>query len=209
MTEVIKDHAIYVKATVNSVLGQTLADPISRSWRRCIQEYGLDPTDMPDIAIVSTSELRERQERLADLLAISRSELRNLYEQIAGSGFAVMIVDLDAVILDFIADRELVDSFSKLGLVIGGKWDERSQGTNAMGTCLFEKEPLVVHQSDHFVPRNVGITCSSAPICDHKGDVIAVLNAAGRSEVAQRHTLALVNTSARTIENLLFLNCFK
>ncbi|TAL76459.1 MAG: sigma-54-dependent Fis family transcriptional regulator [Beijerinckiaceae bacterium] len=209
MTEVIKDHAIYVKATVNSVLGQTLADPISRSWRRCIQEYGLDPADMPDVAIVPASDLQERQEHLADLLAISRSELRNLYEQIAGSGFAVMIADSDAVILDYIADLELVDSFSKLGLVIGGNWDEHSQGTNAIGACLFEKEPLVVHQSDHFVARNIELTCSSAPICDYKGHVVAVLNAAGRSEVAQRHTLALVNTSARMIENSFFLNCFK
>jgi sigma-54 dependent transcriptional regulator, acetoin dehydrogenase operon transcriptional activator AcoR len=209
MTDEIENHAVYVKLTVSSVLGQTLADPISRSWRRCIHDYALDPANSPDIAVLNGAELRNYREELANVLAISNSEVRNLYEQIAGSGFGVMIADRHGVIIDYVSDPDLKDSFAELGLCNGGIWDERSQGTNAIGTCLLEKEPIVVHQKDHFLPRNLPLTGSAAPIYDQHGEVVAVLSAAARYELAQRHTLALVNTSARTIENRLFLDSFK
>src|SRR5690606_11549319 len=124
MRDLISDHAAYVKVTVNSVLGQTLTDPVSRSWRRCIHELGLDPGRAPKISLVKGKDLRARQERQADILAISKSELRSLYDQIAGSGFAVMIADADAVILDVVADEDLMDMFLKHGMCLGAKWDE-------------------------------------------------------------------------------------
>ena len=205
----VNDHAAYVKATVNSVLGQTLTDPISHSWRRCVRELKLDPSCPPEVAVINEKEQRLRQEKLHDVLAIARPEVRNLYEQIAGSGFAVMMADPDGVILEYVCDPGLTESFAERGLCVGGLWDEAHQGTNAMGTCLLEKEPLIVHQKDHFLPRNISLTCSGAQIFSHDGTLISVLNASGRSQVAQRHTLALVNTSARTVENLLFLHSFR
>jgi len=203
------NHAAYVKLTVNSVLGRTLADPISRSWRRCIEQYELDPEHEPNVAIVETRDLQARQSQLLDVLTISKPELTNLYEQIAGSGFAICIACPDGVLLEHIADAEVSADFEKLGMCTGGVWNERTQGTNAIGTCLIDKDPLLVHERDHFLPRNISFTSAAAPIFDHQGEILAVLNASGRSEVAQRHTLALVNTGARTIENRLFLHSFK
>jgi sigma-54 dependent transcriptional regulator, acetoin dehydrogenase operon transcriptional activator AcoR len=203
------NHAAFVKLTVSSVLGQTLSDPISRSWRRCIEVYELDPASAPEVMVVEGPDLRERQERLADLLVISKSELMNLYEQIAGSGFAMSIACSEGVIVDYVADSEITNSFAKLGLCVGGSWSEPLQGTNVIGTCLIEKQPLVVHKTDHFLPRNILLTSSGAPIFNHQGEPLAVLSASGNYEVAQRHTLALVNTGARTIENRLFLHYFR
>ena len=209
MSTRFNDHAAYVKATVSSVLGQTLTDPISRSWRRCAQKYKLDPARPPDVVVFNGKDLHLHHEALKDVLAIARPELRNLYEQIAGSGFAVMMANPKGIILDYLCDPGLTESFAERGLCVGGLWSEPHQGTNAMGTCLLETEPLIVHQKDHYLPRNVSLTCSGAQIYGSDGTIVSVLNASGRSEVAQRHTLALVNTSARTIENLLLLHSFK
>jgi transcriptional regulator of acetoin/glycerol metabolism len=57
--------------------------------------------------------------------------------------------------------------------------------------------------------RNTGLTCCAAPIFDHRGQLVAVLDASGESDRAQQHTLVLVNMSAQMIENRLFLHRFR
>src|SRR5262249_30310508 len=49
----------------------------------------------------------------------------------------------------------------------------------------------------------------AAPIFDHRGELVAALDASGESYRAQEHTLALVNASAQMIENRLFLQRFR
>jgi transcriptional regulator of acetoin/glycerol metabolism len=93
--------------------------------------------------------------------------------------------------------------------VPGAVWSERYGGTNGMGTCLLERGPLIVHREQHFLARNTGLTCCAAPILDHRGELIAVLDASGESDRAQQHTLVLVNMSAQMIENRLFLHRFR
>jgi transcriptional regulator of acetoin/glycerol metabolism len=78
-----------------------------------------------------------------------------------------------------------------------------------MGTCLLERAPLIIHRDQHFLARNTGLTCCAAPVFDHRGELIAVLDASGESDRAQQHTLVLVNMSAQMIENRLFLHRFR
>jgi transcriptional regulator of acetoin/glycerol metabolism len=91
----------------------------------------------------------------------------------------------------------------------GAVWTERLQGTNGMGTCLREKQPVVIHRDEHYLARNIGITCAAAPIFNHRGEIIAVLDASGESRLAQEHTLVLVNMSVRMIENRVFQHQFR
>jgi len=93
--------------------------------------------------------------------------------------------------------------------VSGAVWSERHGGTNGMGTCLLERAPLIIHRDQHFLARNTGLTCCAAPVFDHRGELIAVLDASGESDRAQQHTLVLVNMSAQMIENRLFLHRFR
>lgn len=184
-------------------------DRVARSWLRCAKEYGLSPLGTYEVDILAREQLLQGQQKLAEVLATARVEMANLYQQLAGSGFAVLLANADGVVLDCIGDAAFTDKGSKTGLVAGAVWTERQQGTNGMGTCLIERRPLVVHQLDHFLFRNTRLTCSAAPIFDPKGEMVAVLDASSDSRLAQQHTLALVNMSAQTIENRIFLNCFR
>ena len=184
-------------------------DRVARSWLRCAKEYGLAPLGTYQVDILAREQLLQRQQKLAEILTTARVEMSNLYQQLAGSGFAVLLADAEGVVLDCIGDSAFTDKGLKTGLMAGAVWTENQQGTNGMGTCLIEKRPLVVHQLDHFLFRNTGITCSAAPIFDPKGEMVAVLDASSDSRLAQQHTLALVNMSAQTIENRIFLNCFR
>jgi len=182
---------------------------ITQSWIRCLNEYKLDPGACHDPEIVSPSELQARQEGLADLQSVAKVEMANLYQQLAGSGYAIMLTDRDGVLLNYFGDPAFTHAASKTGLMPGALWSERVQGTNGMGTCLFERRPLTVHQDEHYLSRNIGLSCAAAPIFDHEGELVGVLDASGESRLAQQHTLALVSMSVQMIENRVFLHQFR
>jgi transcriptional regulator of acetoin/glycerol metabolism len=182
---------------------------ITQSWIRCLNEYKLDPGASNDPEVVPLAELHLRQERLADLQAVAKVEMANLYQQLAGSGYAIMLTDRDGVLLNYFGDPAFTHAASKTGLMPGALWNERAQGTNGMGTCLFEQRPLTVHQDEHYLSRNIGLSCAAAPIFDHDGELVGVLDASGESHLAQQHTLALVSMSVQMIENRVFLQRFR
>ena len=57
-------------------------DRITRSWKRCLDDYRLDPSDPQDPVVVDRGELLERQERVAEVLSIAKIEMANLYRQV-------------------------------------------------------------------------------------------------------------------------------
>ena len=182
---------------------------ITRSWIRCLNDYQLDPGSCAEPEVVAPVELQERQERLADVQAVAKIEMANLYQQLAGSGYAIMLTDREGVLLNYFGDPAFTHAASKTGLMQGAVWSERVQGTNGMGTCLVERRPITVHQDEHYLSRNIGLSCAAAPIFDHGGELVGVLDASGESRLAQQHTLALVSMSVQMIENRVFLHQFR
>ncbi len=189
--------------------GSGAPEYVKRSWRRCLDEYGLDPDSSPDPVVVSRQDLLARKERNLELVSFADVEMANLYQQLAGSGYSIILTDRDGVLLSYYGDPSFKRAASRTGLVPGAAWSERHGGTNGMGTCLHERAPVIVHREQHFLTRNTGLTCCAAPVFDPRGDLVAVLDASGESDRAQQHTLVLVNMSAQMIENRLFLHRFR
>jgi transcriptional regulator of acetoin/glycerol metabolism len=154
--------------------------------------------------------VKELQQRLGELLPVARAEMESLYEQIAGSGFAVILADTQGTVLSTITDPSLQREFRHAGLSLGALWDERHEGTNGIGTCLAEAGPVTVHREEHFRGYNLSLSCSAAPILDPHGGILAVLDAStansSDSRLIQRHTMALVNMSAHLISRWNFLS---
>lgn len=202
------------RSRIDSVLSNASSAPfsiesyITHSWIRCSNEYKLDPAYLADPYVVERTELLERQERLSNVLTAAKAEMANLFQQIAGSGYAIMLTDADGVLLNYFGDPSFTHAASKTGMTPGAVWSERFQGTNGMGTCLLEKRPMMVHQNDHYLYRNTGLTCAAAPIFAPDGEVLAVLDASGEAHLAPSHVLDLVNMSVQTIENKMFINGF-
>jgi transcriptional regulator of acetoin/glycerol metabolism len=185
---------------------------VTRSWHRCLREYGIEPSAPRQIAVLNPGSLKETQQRMGELLPIARAEMESLYEQIAGSGFAVILSDTQGAVLSTISDPALQREFRQAGLSLGALWDERHEGTNGIGTCLAEGNSVTVHRQEHFRGYNVSLSCSAAPILDPHGAILAVLDAStansSDSRLIQRHTMALVNMSTHLISRWNFLNEF-
>jgi transcriptional regulator of acetoin/glycerol metabolism len=189
--------------------GTDVKNPIIRSWIRCFNEYKLDPASRRDLVVTDRTDLQERQDRLADVLEVANIEMANLYLQLSGSGYAIMLTDQDGVVLSYFGDPSFTHAASKTGLMQGAVWSEQVQGTNGMGTCLWEGRPLIIHRNEHYLARNTGITCAASPIRNYRGDIVATLDASGESRLAQQHTLVLVNMSVHLIENRVFQHQFR
>jgi transcriptional regulator of acetoin/glycerol metabolism len=204
-------HAKFVQSVVEGKHGcrNGVGHQIARSWQRCLKEHHLDPADHHEPVLIGRTELLARQERTARLLNIAKLEMASLYQQVAGSGYAILLADPDGVVLNYIGDPQFTSAAARSGMQNGAVWSEPAQGTNGMGTCLIEKKPLVVHHNEHFFVANTFLTCAAAPIFSPQEELLAVLNAAGESSMAQQHTKALVNMSAQMIENRLFLCAYK
>jgi transcriptional regulator of acetoin/glycerol metabolism len=209
MSELVTNHAQHVYSVIRSgspAEAAGVAGRVARSWNRCVNDYDLDPAEPRTPERVSPAELADRQAVLADLLAFARLEMATLSQQIARS--AIVLTDSDGVVLSYFGEPSLDAVVANMGLTPGSVWSERAQGTNAMGTCLAERRPVVIHHTEHFLTRNIGLTCSAAPIFDHDGTLAAVLDATCESQATKQHTLVLVNMAAQRIESQLFLHRF-
>ena len=210
MLQQIGSHARYIQSVLRGTADSAgTPDYVKRSWLRCLSQYHLDPQSQREPFVLPREERLARKEANLELVSFADAEMAHLYHQLAGSGYSIILTDRDGVLLDYYGDLSFRNAAFRTGLVLGAVWSEEHGGTNGMGTCLFERAPLIIHRDQHFFSRNTGLTCCAAPIFDYRGELVAVLDASGESDRAQQHTLVLVNMSAQMIENRLFLNRFR
>ena len=211
-SSIVVRHASRIIRAVRGEQRNTVAPHVAKSWNRCLTEYGMEPNGARATAVLEANQLRERQQKLGELLGVARAEMESLYDQIAGSGYAVILADADATILSTITDPTLKREFRHAGLWHGALWDEPHEGTNGLGTCVAERRAVTIHRDEHFMGYNLNMSCSGAPILDAHGGLLGVLDASSvncnDTRVIQRHTMALVNMSANLIARCHFLREF-
>ena len=209
-THRIRSHAGALPATRP---GAAAPEFLVASWRRCIEDYGLQPQQpfaAPALAGDALGQAREASQRL---LRIARPEMSSLHAQIGGSHGALLLADADGVLLDRVCDPLQQDLLDRLGLAPGFLCDERHAGTAGPGTCLHEGRALTVYRDEHFFWDLAGLSCSAAPIRAPDGSMLGVLDACSvqcrDSRESQRHTTLLVGMSARLIERVYFTGSFQ
>ncbi len=186
---------------------------IRASWARCVNEHRLDPARMQEAIILPGAQLREHQDRLEAFLHIARHGLETLYRQVAGLGYCVLLTDARGVTVDFLGDLVFEPSLRKAGLYLGADWSEPLAGTCGVGTCIATGQALTVHLDDHFDATHIPLTCTTAPVHDDQGRLLAVLDISAlkspSSKDSQHLALQLVKMYAAHVENANFLHRFR
>lgn len=182
---------------------------IVQSWRRSVVN-GVQADDEPrELPLMTSPELECAREDNRQFLSFSLPVMENLYEQIIHTSSKVLLADSSGVVLHSYGDPDFLGKARKVALLPGGIWSESVRGTNAIGTALVEREPVVVRCSEHFIVSNHFLTCSAAPVFDPFGRIMGVLDVSGDGRVHQPHTIALVKISVQQIENQMFSNGFE
>lgn len=183
-----------------SVIKTEVAD----SWRRC-REMGIDPTFAGKLPIKPAEEVKRRLALNADLLKIVAPYMESLYDIVKGSGFVISFIDADGYILKIIGDEETLNICVKTGSLPGANRLESHAGTTSIGLAIITGKPIQIAGAEHYLHELHRWTCSSAPILDQNKNVKAVLNVAGRYEMIHQHTLGMVSSVAKAIENEVYI----
>ncbi|WP_187430899.1 Acetoin catabolism regulatory protein [Roseobacter fucihabitans] len=177
---------------------------VVESWRRCVEQHGLDPARPSPAYIVPETQLRAHQERAQRLTSIARSGVAELFRQVAGQNYVLMLTDAQGVTVDFFGDANFEEDLRASGLFLGADWSEAQSGTSGVGTCLATGTAVTVHQQDHFDPHHIPLSCSAAPIHDLDGSLAAVLDVSllrsPQPKSTQALALHMVTSAARRIE---------
>ena len=197
------EHAHRIIEVVQRGALSLTSDAVAQSWARCMNEHGLDPRQRRRPPVLGGDEMPGRRSRMADVIDCARYEMTTLYQQMGDPQSAVVLTDTQGVILHMVSSQEFERMAQPLGLEVGAVWSEKEAGTNGMGTCVAEAQPVVVQQTDHFLSQYTGLTCSAVPIYDPQGRMTAVLDVSSSSSQAQQHLLVLLGMTARMIENRL------
>ncbi|WLI91709.1 sigma-54-dependent Fis family transcriptional regulator [Massilia sp. R2A-15] len=173
------------------------------------RSYGLGPDTRPDFSPLARNDLSLLIEQNRLLHTHAAPVMEALYQQIVNTHHMVILTDAKGVIVHSLGDDDFLAKASRVALQPGVAWSEQSKGTNAIGTAIAEQAPALVHADQHYLAAHHFLTCSAAPITDHQGKVIGVLDVSGDQRSFHKHTMALVRMSALMIENQLFSASFE
>ncbi|MBZ9816860.1 helix-turn-helix domain-containing protein [Mesorhizobium sp. CA7] len=195
-------HADQVQASVAK--SDAAHSAVVASWRRSLQLHGLDPAARTAPRRLTEGELRLTRQRMERLIRAAEPSLNRLYLAVGGVGCCVMLADRDGIPVErrgAVADDE---TFDEWGLWTGTVWSEDSEGTNGIGTCIADQRALTIHRDQHFFSRNTLLSCTTAPVYDHEGNLAAALDVSScRSDLTEGFVQLIavaVGDAARRIE---------
>ncbi|MEL7648250.1 MAG: sigma 54-interacting transcriptional regulator [Sedimentibacter sp.] len=181
---------------------------IRKSHERC-KKYNMDYNQVYSRKILNEKDLFAKMEENRELVLAAAPIMNKIYDFVKGSNFFSLLTDSSGCILNVIGDEEILTEAFSFKMIPGAYMDEENIGTNAMGTCIVEDNPIQISGNEHFVRAYHRWTCSGCPIKDDSGKTIGTLDLTGYSEHVHLHTLGMVVAGAKAIEKELLNNKLK
>ena len=180
--------------------GRALDGPIGESWSRCESVLSAR-TDAAPVEL-EPPEARERWEASP----IRRSGV-GLEEQLtraaSASDMVAAVTDEQGRILWSAGGPSMRRPAERVGFVPGGRWDEASAGTNALGLALRTRSVATVFSAEHWCDAVRDWACWSAPVIDRSGQCLGVIDLSGRWDTASPLAEITVATLGRLVSEHL------
>lgn len=181
---------------------------VERSWQRCASAHQVDPAQGWAADIFSGAEFRHLSGRSIPLMRAALPEMRRLFDLVHPMGLLVLLADPDAMLLARCSDEAQAAHCRRMSLQQGAIWDEAVAGTNGVGTCLRDGDPIFLGQGEHWRFCLSLLASFAAPIFDAQGQIVGALNLAAfhgdSSRPAAPLLLDTLTLAGRRIEEQLF-----
>jgi AraC-like DNA-binding protein len=212
LVEGANQHLDRVQAVVEDN-GTCAEGSIAASWKRSAIDFGVNPASDDSPRILTTGELKDHRESAKGIIFTAQEELDQLFRISRSAGYVVLMSNEQGVVIDHRVEEAPSSRLANWGNLIGGVWSEKAEGTNGTGTCVVERRPITIHQSQHFRSRYIGSSCSAAPIFGINDELIGVLDISSTDPMLSEHAHSLAGTlvieSARSIEERAFREQFR
>ena len=171
-------------------------DPaVERSWSRCAPTV----TTQMDAVPVDTEHLEESWQESPIRRAMP--DLESQLEAIAADGdFVAAVTDPTGRILWSWGGRSMRRRAEQVNFVAGGRWDEGSAGTNALGLALIRREPTAVFSMEHWCDAVHDWVCYSAPVLGPDREPLGVIDLSTKWQRATPLALTTVTALARLVQ---------
>lgn len=210
MQEIVQ-HAEHVYSAAHQK-SAAASSPVVASWRRCMTQHQLAPEESRTPFRLTEAEFRLARDVSGRLIAESAEELDRLFQTVGKAGCCLLLTDRNGIALERRGARSDDRDFEGLGLWTGAVWSEASMGTNGIGTAIADERAVTIYRDQHFFSANINLSCTTAPIRDHRGQLAAALDISTcRSDVSEMTVSILaqaVRDAAMRIETNLFHSAF-
>jgi transcriptional regulator of acetoin/glycerol metabolism len=197
--------AAHADHVLKAIAGNDAASSaLAASWSRSGRLHALDPASRTPSQRLLQAEIAQARERLGPLLGVAQASLDRLFLAVGAVGCSVLLADSGGVVVDRRGAPCDDSTFDDWGLWTGAVWSEKFEGTNGIGTSIVEQRALTIDRDQHFLTRNSGLFCTTAPIFEEHGDLAAALDVSScRADLTggfARLIAAAVADAARFIE---------
>jgi len=173
---------------------------IEESWIRS-REYGIDPHILPDIPLLTGTDLQDLLKKNNSLIENSLPFMENLHRFVDEHKFIVALFSQEGRILALTGNDCMLQVFREGGLAEGALWREDKVGTTGIGTIVETKRPTCIYTTQHYCREYHPQTAYGSPIFDSKGEFIGgILLTAGHSRIRNSY-LGMTVAAAKAIEN--------
>lgn len=172
-------------------------DVIERSWRRCVGD-GV-PTRPHPLPYSDVGDLQPR------LRAAAAPVLDRLSDQLSGVRVGMFVSDeRGRIILRQVSEPRQRGALDDAGAAEGFDFSEVSVGTNALGSVVQERTPMLVHGSEHYNEVLEPLTCAGTPIFEpFTGQLLGAFALASQFGEANPLMCAMATDVGRQIEGNL------
>ncbi len=169
--------------------------------------YGIDPDQnrAPEGPKLTAAELDARRSKNQYFYDFVVDQIDELYHLLAGKGFSVSVTDGDGYILEVIGDKNIVEQLRVVNCWPGYRWQEKDVGTSSISLVLATGIAVQVTSKESYCKRGNNFTNSAAPVFNPDQALLGVIAVTGIAEQVHPHTLAMVKTAAKAIENQIGL----
>lgn len=185
------------------------SSPIVASWRRCMTMHQLAPEDVRIPLRLTDHEFRQAREQSEQLIKDAADELDRLFTTVGKAGCCLLLTDRNGIALERRGNAGDDKEFHDLGLWTGSIWTEASIGTNGIGTALADERAVAIFRDQHFFCSNIRLSCTTAPIRDHRGQLAAALDISTCRDDVNEMTLSILSQTVRDAALRIELNIFR
>jgi hypothetical protein len=180
--------------------GHAIDPVIGESWRRCSQQ--IDPHRAAAPVDSEPDDVRARW--AASPIRRSGVDVEGQLAQAAeAGGLVAAVTDEDGRILWSAGSRQMRTVAERVGFVPGGRWDEPSAGTNALGLALLTGRPSAVFSAEHWCDSVQDWVCWSVPVIAPDGRRLGVLDLSGPWDTASPVSQTAVAALGRLVQEHL------
>ncbi len=176
---------------------------ILESWKRS-RSTGINPKEI-NYKNLSQDELNMKINKNIDLINIVHPHLESIYSIVKGSGSYILLCDSEGYVIDFKGDSDIIEHGGKTKLGLGSVRNEKTVGTNGIGTALYLERPVQIWGEEHYAEKHKVYTCSGAPFFDANDNLCGCINVTVLTENAHPHTLGMALCAADSITKELKL----